>query len=375
MSGFEVSGKKRIVVAGGSGFIGHQLLETTHEAGHHVINIDLRPPVSSISEIETIDGIDLSRPDSTDNAFNIAEQKLGGKIDAVFNMVAIVSYTKSDRELAGPNVISAKNIAYQAARRKAFIIHMSGTAIHGHVNHAIRETDSVNPVEAYGRSKKAAEKEVFEEISKRNSRALIFRSTAPVGPGLDTAGINGLYRMIMDQPFILATRGSNVTYISTEDIARAFVFAVENERKVLPESRDKLSDIAFNLGVEEPFSDRQAGEYLVESILGKGKKPVIDVPYWLVLASSYPIQWANSLRNLLRERKQEPDLAINLAKLMKGPHFQDPAKFNHYFSNNGFKFKHPTPGEALDTGVVYKFETEWMDKEPTERIKVLMKRN
>ncbi len=335
-----------------------------------MLNIDLAPPREKNDEIRYIKA-DLSDPEDTARAFREAHETLGG-IDAILNMVAVVSYTRPYDFLEKVNVKTAINVAREAYPRNTLLVHMSGTAVHGNnLEGAIKETDQVNPAESYGKSKAEAEKEIFKLVHDKNLRALIFRSTAPVGPGLDTTGINGLYNMILEKPVVLATEGSNVTYVSTEDIGRAFIFAVEHEKKVL-NGKEKLADIVYNLGVHEPFTDKQAGEHLVSSILGEGKKRIIEIPHWFVLGGSYFIHGLNSFANLFREHKKEPEMCPNLAKLIKGPHYQDPSKFIKYFEENGFWFKHDTPQKVLDTGVLYKFKTEWKDREQPKRIQKLM---
>ena len=366
--------QKRIIVTGGSGFIGQQLLQagmkiddSCYSGGHWMINIDRFEPKINYENIPTLTA-DLADPESTSRIFNEAVGKLGG-VDYVFNMVAKVSYTLSFRKLEGPNVRTAVNIANQAAKYDAFLIHMSGTAVHGHVDRAIKETDPLDWVENYGKSKAIAEEEIFKISKNKNLRSLIFRSTAPIGPGLETAGINELYKMITNQVF--ATKGSKVTYISTEDVGRSFVFAAENQDKVW-KNPEYLSDMVYNLGVEEPFTDKQVGEHLIKIILGEGKKKVREVPHWVVQLGSYPIQMSNGFLNIFRKQPKEPKMAISLAKLIKGPHFQDPTKFKQNFE--GFHFNHPTPEDVLNTGVKYKYQTEWKDKEKTKLVEELLKK-
>lgn len=370
---------KKIVVTGGSGFIGQQLFmagrtmnDICYQGGHRMLNIDLAPPREKDDEIAYLKA-DLSDPEDTARAFIEADLKLGG-IDAVLNMVAVVSYTRPYDFLEKVNVRTAVNIASEAQKRNALLVHMSGTAVHGNnLTEAIKETDPLNPVEPYGRSKAEAEQEIFKLIHDQDLRAIIFRSTAPVGPGLDTAGINALYNMILEKPVVLATKGSKVTYVSTEDVARAFIFAIEHEKKIL-NGKETLADIVYNLGVHEPFTDKQAGEHLVASILGEGKKKVIETPYLFVRTGSYFMHWQNSIANLWREHKKEPEMCPNLAKLIRGPHYQNSEKFNQHFEKNGFWFKYDTPQKVLDTGVVYKFQTAWCDMEQPERIKKLMEK-
>src|SRR3989344_3666706 len=361
---------RNIVVTGGSGFLGQQLLKVCSEAGHQVVNIDLSKPRDKQYENIPYVQADLSDPINTNQAFSQAKEYLGGKIDDVFHMAAVVSYTKSYKMLEGPNVNATYNVAKECAYHDAFLVHMSGTAVLGHLDRAMLETDPHNPVEDYGRSKAQAEEKIYHLANSEGLKAIIFRSTAPVGPGLETAGINNVFKVVLKHDTIPAVKGSNVTYIGTEDVALAFLFAAENQQKVrhVPSSLDK---IVYNLGVHKPFSDKEMIEYLAANIVGEGKKKVVEVPHWFVQGGSYFIRtgniFANAARFMAGSRRQEPDICPSLAKLMKGPHYQDYTKFARHFENNGFKFKYPTPEEVLDTGVVHKFRTEWSHLDPPQR--------
>ena len=369
---------RNIIVTGGSGFLGQQLLKVCSEAGHNIVNIDLSKPRNEQYRSIPYVQADLSDPMSTHKAFSKAKNEyMRGRLDDVFHMAAVVSYTLPYERLDGPNVHAARNVATECINHHAFLVHMSGTAVLGHVNEAMREDHPLNPVEDYGFSKAEAEKKIYQKSSSQGLKAIIFRSTAPVGAGLETAGINNLYKMVLNQPFILAAKGSNVTYINTEDIARAFLFAAEHQQKVY-QGPDSLDKIVYNLGVHKPLSDKEMAEHLVASIVGEGKKNVKEVPHWFVKGGSYFIRTGNIVANAARfmagRRRQEPDICPSLAELMKGMHYQDYTKFEKHFENNGFKFNYPTPEEVLDTGVVHKFRTEWSHLEPPERIKELIKR-
>src|SRR3989344_5411484 len=178
---------KKIVVTGGSGFLGQQLLKVCSEAGHQVVNVDLSKPRNEQNQHVPYLKTDLADPMSTHQAFSKAKEYLDGKIDNVFHMAAVVSYTKPYKMLEGPNVNATYNVAKECAYNDAFLVHMSGTAVLGHVDKAMSETDKHNPVEDYGLSKAEAENHIFRLSNSEGLKAIIFRATAPVGPGLETA--------------------------------------------------------------------------------------------------------------------------------------------------------------------------------------------
>lgn len=382
-----------IIVAGGSGFIGQEVVraalntrDTAYRGGHTVINIDMRPPrplperlgrnndyfdVGTHPRVKFIQA-DLADPDQTARAVADAA-KWAGEINCVANLAGLVRYGERYERVEAANVKTVRNLVRECAARKILFTHLSGTAVHGNgLRAAIKETDAVNPIEGYGRSKMEAELAIFREVTEHGLRAVVFRSTAPVGPDVQAGDMNKLYEMIVSSPIIPAVKGSNVTYVSTEDVGRAMVYAMENVEAVTPRDPGRLSDVICNLGVEKPFSDAQVAAHLQRSILGKVKKPIVVLPAAVVIAASYVMTLEARCENLVRRNKKDPVVHYELAKLFKGSHYQDPAKFRRLFEANGFRLKHDTPEKVLDTGTVYKFLTDWAERPKSEGMQTLI---
>ena len=64
---------RNIIVTGGSGFLGQQLLKVCSEAGHNIVNIDLSKPRNEQYRSIPYVQADLSDPMSTHKAFSKAK--------------------------------------------------------------------------------------------------------------------------------------------------------------------------------------------------------------------------------------------------------------------------------------------------------------
>jgi dTDP-glucose 4,6-dehydratase len=369
-----------IIVAGGSGYIGQEVVraavgprDESVRGGHNVINIDIRPAspvpeslcaakayvdVNQDSRVQFIQA-DVSDPKRLAAVLDDAVARCG-QIEAVCNLVGLVRYGATDAKLNGPNVKAVENLVRECSARNALFLQLSGTAVHGNtLRGKVKETDPLRPVEPYGRSKVAAERIIFNAVKTHGLRTIVFRATTPVGPRVQLSDLNKLYETVMNDPIVPAVRGSTVNYVSTTDIGRAFVYAIENAETVVPKAPAELSDVVFNLGVRESFSDKQAVAHLIRSIKPNSRKPIVQLPSVVAVTAASIVTAYTRLDNRVRGGNREPVLQRDLAKLFSGSHDHDQTKFINVFEDSGFVFKHPTMEEVLDVGTAYKFLTDW----------------
>ena len=186
--------------------------------------------------------------------------------------------------------------------------------------------------------------------------------------------MNRLLNAVMNDPLVPGLRNSLNTFVSTEDVGCAFVYAIENMQALIPREPNELSDIVFNLGVDDPFSDGELAAHLQHRILGELRKPILELPIDVILLfAAFSTYGAKLLNAFGPEAEREPALPYDLARLFGGPHYQDPAKVNSVFRANGFALKHDTPQKAIDSSVVFKFLTDWADKPKMDATRALIR--
>jgi nucleoside-diphosphate-sugar epimerase len=170
---------KTVLVTGGAGFFGGQLLDSLLKRGFTCVSIDLeREPQShpnltaakgDIRDLELLRSVCASR-----------------QFDAVFHCAAIMAHSNRDHALLwSSNVDGTRNIAaiakeYHIPR----VIFTSSNCLWGKpMGRAVREDDTPNPVEIYGRSKWEGERILLEAASRGDFRTVIFRCPTIIGRG------------------------------------------------------------------------------------------------------------------------------------------------------------------------------------------------
>lgn len=163
---------KKLMIFGGSGFVGGNLAKAAQQKGWEVYIIDsfYRAGVNS-AQWKIADITDKASVDSV-------MDEIGP--DAVVNVAAIADIDKADkdRELAWKvNVDGAKYIAESCASRNTKLIFFSSDAVFDGKSQDYTEGDKTDPVNFYGITKMEAEKAVLLA----HSDAVIIRISLVVG--------------------------------------------------------------------------------------------------------------------------------------------------------------------------------------------------
>jgi len=162
----------RLLVTGGSGHLGGEVVRRARDAGWDVVGTSFRTPGPA-------------RLDVRDAA----------AVDALVAVVApdcIVhtAYLQEGPDAWATNVDGSANVAAAAARRGARLIHLSTDLVFDGRAGPYAEDDAVNPLLEYGRSKAAGERIVAE----RHPAATIVRTSLIYGG----EGLSGHERRILD---------------------------------------------------------------------------------------------------------------------------------------------------------------------------------
>ena len=151
----------KILVIGKNGQLGksiHRLVVNTRQADDFIF-VDR-------------EGMDLSKNESITNYFN------GKKFDIIINCAAYTAVDKAEEEVELANQINhlaVRQLVQIAKKQRAKLIHISTDYVFdGESDKPYTETDAVNPVNVYGKTKLAGEKEVQKVMP---TNAIIIRTS------------------------------------------------------------------------------------------------------------------------------------------------------------------------------------------------------
>jgi UDP-glucose 4-epimerase len=219
---------RRVLVTGGSGFIGrHVVSELTH-AGAYVRVVDLLPHPDP--DVEIVQG-DLAEPD-------VLDASLQGGFDAVVHLAAVTSVLRS---LEHPELTYRTNVAATAAllegARKAGVKQLafaSTNAVTGPMEApAITEAAILRPLTPYGSTKAASEMLMSAYTAAYGVRCACLRLTNVYGLGMQAKDsiVARLMRAIRTgATFEIYGDGRQVRdYVNVSDVVAAFRLALVDE--------------------------------------------------------------------------------------------------------------------------------------------------
>ncbi len=228
-----------VLVTGGAGFIGSNLVKRLLELGKSVVVVDNL----SSGKIENIGpfiekGALFYEHDITDEEM-IKRIFLLHKPKVVFHLAAQASVSKSVREPdfdAGVNIMGSLNLLKLSIEYgvEKFIFSSTGGAIYGNgVDTPTPETTCPNPVSPYGIAKLSVEKYVGFFGKEKGLRYTCLRYGNVYGPRQDPYGEAGVVaifteRMLKGEDVTINGDGEYVRdYVYVEDVVEANVLAME----------------------------------------------------------------------------------------------------------------------------------------------------
>ena len=173
----------RILVTGGSGFIGSHLVHTLEKLGHKVLNVD---------NLSTIGGIIHVSKKSKFIKGNITDQKIINKIEKwkpeiIYHLAAQsggeTSYDNPKEDYL-TNGFGTLILCYLAKKLKiSKFIYTSSVAVYGSNLKKINEKSNINPDSLYGISKYVGEMFINQILKSTKTQTTIFRLFNTYGPG------------------------------------------------------------------------------------------------------------------------------------------------------------------------------------------------
>jgi 2-alkyl-3-oxoalkanoate reductase len=271
----------KVLVTGGSGFLGSHVAEQLSAAGHEVIALVRKS--SNRTFLETLPRVTFAEGSVEDRAS--LDRAIEG-VDAVVHAAGLVK-ARNEAEFFDCNTQGTVNLL-EAARAHApklrRFVHVSSLEACGpSFDRGPVPAEQERPVTAYGRSKLAAEKEV---LSRRNDLpVVILRPGAIYGPR--DVEILEAFRAARKRQWPVIGDGSMLgCYTFGEDCARACIQAIV---------RDVPSGSIYFVDDGQPLPMARMGELLHEAL---GTRPLLKlgVPFPVLRVASLGVETYGKLR-------------------------------------------------------------------------------
>jgi nucleoside-diphosphate-sugar epimerase len=251
----------KILVTGGSGFLGINFIRYALKNGHSVVSLDKE--VFDYPEKDKITAVigDIRNKNTVDKCMQ-------GVDVVVHTAAALPLYSKE--EIFSTDIGGTENIFASAYENKVQrVIHISSTAVYGIPDHhPLYETDKLEGVGSYGKAKIAAEK-ICLKYREKGMCVSIIRPKSFVGP--ERLGVFALlYDWAKDgKNFPMIGNGMNrYQLLDVEDICEAIYLCATKDEKIVNDT--------FNIGAKE-FTTMKEDYQAVLDKAGFGKK-IIGFP-------------------------------------------------------------------------------------------------
>jgi nucleoside-diphosphate-sugar epimerase len=252
--------QKNIFITGGAGYIGTTLIPLLLENGYQV----------TVYDSLMFNNGDKLLPYITNPNFTFVEgdvrdaDKLAHYIkdyDVVIHLAALVGFPicreKGDEESHNVNVIGTQNVI-DALSPNQYLLFGSTGSNYGEVLDICTEETPLNPLSVYGKTKTKAE----QLVAKRdNSTAFRFATAFGVSPRLrlDLLVNDLTYKSLTEGYAVIYESHFMRTFIHVRDIARVFLFAIDNH--------EQMKNNVYNVGSNNMnFSKKDVCELINKKI-------------------------------------------------------------------------------------------------------------
>jgi len=245
----------RVLVTGGSGFIGSHLVKALVEEGYDVVVVDIKVPNCSIEGVKFLK-LDIRNYPALRKAIKSVELivHLAALIDAHESVIRPNLY----HEINVNGTLNILRLCKDLKIRK--LIFTSSAAVYGEARYLpIDEEHSLNPLTPYGATKVACEAYISAFHSSYGISAIILRVFNAYGPKqLGTyAGVisNFIKRALSNKPLIIYGDGKQT---------RDFVYVSDVVKAIIKALKSNVDFGVFNVGSGKPTSINELAELIKE---------------------------------------------------------------------------------------------------------------
>lgn len=257
----------KILITGGAGFLGINLVRYLHSKGHEIVSLD----IAEFDYPDMNDKIKIINGDIRDN--KIVDSAMDGINIIIHTAAALPLYKPED--IFSTDVDGTRNLVEAALKNNVErFVHISSTAVYGIPDHhPLYETDRLDGVGPYGKAKIQAEEECFKAREKGLCVSII-RPKSFIGPER-----LGVFDLLFDwakdgHGFPMIGNGKNrYQLLDVEDLCDAIYLCCTLDK-------DKVND-TFNIGAKEFTTMREDYQAVLDyagfnkKIRGLPEKPII----------------------------------------------------------------------------------------------------
>jgi GlcNAc-P-P-Und epimerase len=311
--------KRKVLVTGGSGFLGRHVVDTLVREGHEVVILDeiANPAHPSLTRIG-----DICNPDD-------CLQAMAG-VEVLVHLAALYRDDVRPRSRYYKVNVEGTETLLKAATAAGVrrVVFASSFSVYGLDNVAGGEDSALAPVNDYGHSKLAAEKLLREWVAADAGRSVaMVRPSVIFGPG-NRGNVYVLLQQISSRWFVLLGSGSNPKSMSyVGNVAAFFAWLLE--------SRGPALDI-YNYADKPDMTVREIVDLAARTL--ETHVPRIPMPRFAILALGRCGNMVEFLTrrpftlNLERIRKFIADTSLPVERL-RDSGFEPPFDFRREFVN------------------------------------------
>ncbi|XP_051209554.1 uncharacterized protein [Lolium perenne] len=269
--------RKRVLVVGGSGYLGQHLLAALASAGDVDVAFTHHRDAAPLQLLEALPGVRAFRVDLRSGDGLEAVSASFGQPHVIVNCAAISVPRACETDPAAAmatNVPSSLvNWSLSFGNDKSLLIHLSTDQVYEGVKSFYKEEDETLPVNMYGKSKVAAEKFITEKCS----NYAILRSSIIYGPQTISPVDKSLPIQWMND---VLSQGQEVNFFNDE--YRCPVYVKDMVDVILSLAKSWLSDgkkiqVLLNIGGPDRVSRLQMAES-VANVRGYSHSTIKSVP-------------------------------------------------------------------------------------------------